>query len=320
MDYRGRQLAFIVGHYKSGSSWLAYLLCLHPSIRGLSETHIFRHSAAGDLTECTAQLYNTVAWAGGGRRKLFRHRLASWARPFRRHGQSTLSWKERPTTLLDLSIRDQYLLHKMLLKQTDKDAYRIAFFEYLSQALRPPAYLLEKTPTNIYFVPEIRRLFPDSKLIAIYRDGRDVAVSDRHHSRNAYQEELIFSESVGNWKKAIEAQLEYAQKYNMFVLSYEELKRDSRAMTERLLMFLGLDCDFAIVEDMVQRSSFEFITGRRPGTESERSFFRKGIVGDWRNQLSYEECRLFSAIAGEMLVTLGYEQSTDPASWQSGLS
>ena len=42
MDENGSKLGFIVGHYKSGSTWLINLLSLHPGIRGVSETHVFR--------------------------------------------------------------------------------------------------------------------------------------------------------------------------------------------------------------------------------------------------------------------------------------
>ena len=44
MQVDSSRLGFIVGHYKSGSTWLLNLLSLHPGIRGVGETHIFRFS------------------------------------------------------------------------------------------------------------------------------------------------------------------------------------------------------------------------------------------------------------------------------------
>ena len=49
-----QHLAFILGHYKSGSTWLANLLCLHPDVMGLRETHVFRYSQdCADFEECS---------------------------------------------------------------------------------------------------------------------------------------------------------------------------------------------------------------------------------------------------------------------------
>jgi hypothetical protein len=53
----GAQLALVVGHYKSGSSWLDNILSGHPWIRGLSETHVFRYTATMDLATATTNLW-----------------------------------------------------------------------------------------------------------------------------------------------------------------------------------------------------------------------------------------------------------------------
>jgi Sulfotransferase family len=315
-DPEGSQLGFIVGHYKSGSTWLANLLSLHPGVRGLRETHLFRYSGESrSLVEATDELFHSVAWAGGGRKALPRQRLASVLRPFRRSGQATLRWEERPTTLLDLSLSQQRRLERLLLQAADSDDYRRRFYSFLFEALHPDAYLLEKTSTNIFYVPEIRRLFPASKLIAIYRDGRDVVVSDRFHLRNNYGRSQDLEKSAIDWKRAMEAQLQYSPRYSLYTLSYEALLENTRFETERLLAFLQLETAPAIVEDMIRRSSFQFVTGRGEGQENEHSFYRKGIVGDWRGRLDDEEKAVVSREVGDMLVTLGFEKSADWRSW-----
>jgi len=317
VDDSGAHQAFVVGHYKSGSTWLANLLSLHPHVYGLRETHLFRLSAeSADLAECTHRLFTTVAWSGGGPRNLVRHRLAALARPFRRSGQATLSWRERPTTALDLGLRQRRRLRRSLLEADDVDEYRRRFYGLLLELLRPPRLLLDKTSTNVTWVPEIRRLFPGSKLIAIHRDGRDVVVSDRHHLRNQYGRDQDFTASVRDWRRAVELELEHAAVHGLYTLSYEALLSDTTGETRRLLDFLGLEAGSDVVADMVRRSSFRFVTGRSTGQEQQRSFYRKGVAGDWRDALSADERRAFGELAGEMLVRLGYERSAHAADWE----
>jgi hypothetical protein len=56
-----------------------------------------------------------------------------------------------------------------------------------------------------------------------------------------------------------------------------------------LLHFLGVECDRAIVEAMVDGASFRKLANRSSGDEDEKSHFRKGLVGDWRNALDVKE-------------------------------
>jgi hypothetical protein len=41
------------------------------------------------------------------------------------------------------------------------------------------------------------------------------------------------------------------------------------------------------------------------------STFRKGIIGDWRNQLTPEHRTAFKSVAGQLLVDLGYESDQE---------
>jgi hypothetical protein len=49
----------------------------------------------------------------------------------------------------------------------------------------------------------------------------------------------------------------------------------------------------------------------REGQEDPTSRSRKGVVGDWENVFAGEDKRAFKAIAGDLLITLGYEKSND---------
>lgn len=301
--------AFIIGHYKSGSTWLANLLALHPDIRCLGETNVFRYAATQDIATATRNLFASSYWSGGGLGNLPRHRLAAAAAAVQRLWRNAPASTARPSTLLDLGVLDQFALKRELLACTSGEDYCRRFFEFVGGRLKPKAYLVEKTPNHILVTPFIRSVFPQARLIAVYRDGRDVVVSDRFFSARRGRA-WNFAASVEYWRRLIEAQRAYAAQYDVFTCSYESLLEDGAATVAGLLRFLGLPAD-EHVSAMLRYSSISFMTGRRPGDEDRGSFYRKGVRGDWRNHFTDEDKRQFKEIAGDLLIELGYEHDGD---------
>ncbi|XP_047959589.1 cytosolic sulfotransferase 5-like [Salvia hispanica] len=96
-------------------------------------------------------------------------------------------------------------------------------------------------------------------------------------------------------------------------LKFEEMKERPREEVRRLAEFLG--CPFTAeeeekgaVEDVLKLCSFEGLSGlevNRSGKlasgEENRVFFRRGVVGDWRNYLDQEMAARFDRIAEEKL-------------------
>ena len=304
-------VAFIVGHYKSGSTWLINLLSLHPAIRGVGETSIFPYvTSSSDLRECTENLFTKSFWSEGGLRRLPRHRVSKWARPLRSLWKPMLKPEERPTTLMDLSIVEQVRLRRHLVHSQSKEEYCLRFFDFLRGAFRPKGLLIEKN-NNIFHVPFIRSIFPKAKLLAIHRDGRDVVVSEKYFLANEEGRTASLRDSVLDWRKKIEAHRRYVAEHGIYSCSYESLLRDGETTVKGILGFLDLPADRATVADMVRRSSFKFTTGRDNGREQSGSFYRKGIAGDWVNHFSEADKRQFKELAGDLLIELGYEKDLD---------
>lgn len=310
----GDGLLFIIGHYKSGSSWLLHSLSLHPAIRGLHETWIVSETAqAATVAECIERLLYAVPFGEGGPRNFAFYRAmrlvrrcSPWPGPY------ALDPADRPIVLLDLGLAQQRALRRAIRGAVSGDDLCRRFFSTLSEQLQPRRYLLEKTPHNIHHHARIRGLFPRAKLVAIHRDGRDVVVSDRFFSRDRLgQTGWSFEQSVRKWRADMEANLAARRAGPLFSCSYEMLTRNGRDVLRSLLAFLELPADDDVVADMMERSSFRFHSGRDVGQENRRRFARKGIIGDWRNHFTEADKRLFKEIAGEMLVELGYERNSD---------
>ena len=99
-----------------------------------------------------------------------------------------------------------------------------------------------------------------------------------------------------------------AQNHDLISLSYETLLHGGRETALRVLRELDLPVDVEIVEDLLDRSSFRFRTGRERGQEDKRRFDRKGVSGDWRNHFAEDDKRMFKDLAGDILIQLGYEK------------
>jgi hypothetical protein len=226
----------------------------------------------------------------------------------------TLRLQDRPTTLLDLSIFDQLHLKKTLLRSRDKEEYCQRFFQFLRNRFQPFGYLIEKTPNHVSYVPYIRSIFPEAKLIIIYRDGRDVVVSDRLMRANlpiqpwSAKRPWTFTESVYNWRQLVEDQLRYTEQYGIYTCAYEALLQEGESVLQELLEFLSIPSDLDTVKDMLYQSSFPFLTGRQRGEEDPTSFYRKGVAGDWKHHFTEDDKKLFKEIAGDVLIKLGYEK------------
>lgn len=306
----GAGYVFIVGHRKSGSTWLLNLLSLHPGIRGVMETGAF-HLAWGepDVRRRTRRLLTESPWSRGGLRSFAVERARRWLPGARRVKPAlALLLEDRPLLLSDLGLPAYFALRRELLATGSPEQYCRRLFGFLARRLRPPAYLLEKSPRHILQVERIRKLFPRARLIAIYRDGRDVLVSDRFFTADYHGQQFSFEKGVRNWRLDMENHLCAADRHGLFACSYEELLADGERVVRDLLGFLELPAGDEVVSDLIARSSFRFYAGREPGQEDRHRFYRKGIAGDWRNHFTGEHKAVFKQLAGDMLVTLGYER------------
>ena len=98
----------------------------------------------------------------------------------------------------------------------------------------------------------------------------------------------------------------------IFMVKYEDLLIDTGAELRRILTeFLGVEPDESKVEKVVAKYSFANQSKRKPGETDTKSFLRKGIAGDWKNQFTEEAKDCFKKHASQTLIDLGYENNTD---------
>src|SRR5215203_363054 len=215
MTNDGNGFAFIVGHRKSGSTWLLNLMSLHPDIRGLMETNLFHIGwNEPDPVRRTDRLFSQTPWSEGGTKALLKHHMLNLAAPVLKHTKPALSLKkeERPSTLPDLGFFEQAALRRELRRMAPPEEYVHRFFHFLKDRLQPRSYLLEKSPRNVQRVDRIREIFPLSKLIVIYRDGRDVVTSDKFFTRDYGGQPFDFRKATLDWRQDMEAHLKHSDR------------------------------------------------------------------------------------------------------------
>ncbi len=313
---------FIVGSGKSGTTWLTRLLNYHPEILCRGEGRFFdRDWHVPKLRDIEVKvpprsLYSALQSTEDLR--LWTQR-SIWSRDE--------NAEEHIKNLAGLAT--EYFLQRKLAKSGKK-------------------IVGDKTPASTARVAkEISELCPQAKVIHVIRDGRDVEVSRTHHRwnrtidqggmatlrseeaerREAYRntpeklkeigmfDEQDLRKRARAWKdlvKGITKDGPVLLGENYVEVRYEDMLEDTPAEMTRLLQFLGADTYEEVVQQCVQQSSFENVSGgRQRGEEDSTSSLRKGVAGDWKNVFSEQDKRVFKEEAGALLVELGYETDDD---------
>lgn len=154
----------------------------------------------------------------------------------------------------------------------------------------------EKTPENVFAFPRFKQLFPGAKFIGIARDPRDVLTSAWHfftHARGANENDetkIAFIQralpSLNEGMRCLIA-LERHDRESCHLVTYEQLRAEPAARAAAIFGFLGLPVSDAVLADCLARTEFKAATGGRPaGVAADGAFLRKGVVGDWRSTLS----------------------------------
>jgi len=203
----------------------------------------------------------------------------------------------------------------------------------------------DKSPQHTGCLDEIHEVYPDAQVIHIVRDGRDVAVSAMHHwwrlakdreggvfeltpeeleIRDAYLADRegflasgrsIFTEErlrqlARRWSHRVgkahrDGTALYGEGY--LEIRYEDLLRNTPETLRRVFGLLGACGDDGAVERCIRAGGFERVSNRRRGEEDSRSFFRKGVAGDWRSVFTERDREIYKDLAGDQLVEMGYD-------------
>jgi tetratricopeptide (TPR) repeat protein len=170
------------------------------------------------------------------------------------------------------------------LKRLTAEELQVMARDYLSVLRRDAPHsaraVTDKMPLNFRFIPIIRILFPQAKIIHCRRDMRDVAISN---FRALFGAHLPFAYDLDELASYIEA---YEKLMNVFTrkygdaihtVQYEELVKEPEAGVRALLKFCGLPWDAACLD---------FHRNSRPVVTASNYQVRQPVythsIGTWR--------------------------------------
>jgi hypothetical protein len=169
----------------------------------------------------------------------------------------------------------------------------------------------------------------DSKYFIVLRDPRDILVSgyyslkfshvdipriseQRKELESITQDDGMFRTMDNLVQPCVDIALSWAKSGAKWIRYEELLVDDVELLSKALLVDCGLPIKKKTLEDAVLACRFEkFSGGRKPGQEDINSHFRKGVAGDWKNQLSPHVKAVFKERFGEALQICGYEKNPD---------
>lgn len=154
----------------------------------------------------------------------------------------------------------------------------------------------------------------EARYIFVARNPFDCAVSFYHHTRG-FVRHYDFAEGTfdvffecfvrgevdfGDYFDHLLSWIAHRDAPNLLFLTYEQMLQAPRAAVASIARFVGVDADDALLDRVVELSSFGSMrreqdrwASRRPAGMPE--FVRKGVAGDWRNEFSPAQARRLAA-------------------------
>ncbi len=173
--------------------------------------------------------------------------------------------------------------------------------------------IAEKSPDNVFYFAHLACLFPESPLVHVVRDGRDVVSSllrqDWFHPETKERDPRTTDvrTAAQYWVTAIRAGRLAAESSRHYVeVRYEDLVTSPEPTLRQLLFTIGEPFDASVLTH--DRHAHEL------ANESSRDQVRAPIhtrpIGAWRTRLTAEQQHVVLEVAGPTLETLGYDTAS----------
>ena len=162
----------------------------------------------------------------------------------------------------------------------------------------------DKTPQYVAEIPTLLEIFPSCKIIHIYRDGRDVALSWLNQK---FGPENIFT-AASRWKYFVNAGRRAGaslSSQSYLEISYEALLASTEETMRRVCAFV----EEPFFRNVLTPNSFDgqLSVFRKKKKSVSNSEIIKSNSGKWKYVMSPSDRVVFESIAGELLNALGYE-------------
>ena len=183
-------------------------------------------------------------------------------------------------------------------------------FDQVSAELHCPI-LIEQTPANVRFIPEILATFPDARIIVLVRDYRDVLLSQKSKWKRKFR-----GGAKTPWLETIRAFVNYnpilialiwkknyqkiPSSESVLCLRYEDLITDPKKQLSLVCTFLNEPFDPVILDVAFVGSSLS--------NDSSSRGFSSTNTGNWKKSLPYLDCVIADTLCGNIAADFGYDR------------
>lgn len=220
--------------------------------------------------------------------------------------ESLPSWKRAPwlstTDILDINIEERPS-PRLLSTHFHYDMMPPSFFEVKPKVINVMRNPKDVFTSSFYYYGMSSHLVepgPQIEFLHTFLDGK-----------------VIF----GSWFDHVKSWLNAEDKEHIMHISYEELITDLKDSVGRIAQFLGKSLDAELIEKIADRCLFKNMKHNKMSNystfppeifdETKSTFLRKGIAGDWKNQLTVAEAEHFDAVYADKMKDVKYKCAWD---------
>lgn len=172
----------------------------------------------------------------------------------------------------------------------------------MNKMINNSKYFVEKTPQHAFYIKDIKKCFPEAKIVHMIRDPRDVCFSIIRVSKDwSAIGATTIRKAIAVWKKHIDS-INDSRKYfssNHFLeIQYSTLFSNTPEELSRIMRFIGLEFDDSLVKEIVNRNTIERakknddfrfkLRGVIKGKSTEPAgFINTGGIGSWEKGFNW---------------------------------
>ncbi|XP_038565671.1 sulfotransferase 2B1-like [Micropterus salmoides] len=171
------------------------------------------------------------------------------------------------------------------------------------------------------------------KVIYVMRNPKDVFTSSFHYygitnflvhpgPQSDFLHKFLDGDVIfGSWFDHVKSWLNAEDKERILYISYEELIMDLKDSVARIAQFLEKSLDTEVIEKIADRCLFKNMKQNKMSNysavpsefmdQTKSEFLRKGIAGDWKNQLTAAEAQHFDAVYKDRMKDVKYKFAWD---------
>jgi hypothetical protein len=165
----------------------------------------------------------------------------------------------------------------------------------------------DKTPEYVRFARGLGKLLPEARFIHLIRDGRDVALS--------WMQTPFSPGSIGQTAERWRRQVRRGRNAGNHLpgryleIKYERLVAEPEPVVREICAFIDLPFD-PVMLDHTSRADEIIASAWNPAVHRRVRQPATPGLRNWRREMDADDVRCFEAVAGELLVELGYERTT----------